>query len=164
MRRTPLSRVKSPQQADRMRGGQPSPAALLRKSWRNTGPTRDVLDALYERAGYSCEACGQGVGDRRGVDHSVHHRVPRGMGGTRWAGANALTNLLLLCGSATTGCHGSVESHRAAAVAAGWLVLSRSDPATVPVLIEHGSRFVYLTADGQYSNDPPEPGELVAVG
>lgn len=120
---------------------------------RNTGPSSAVVDAVIERAGFSCEICDHMVGDRRGVDFSIHHRRPRGMGGTRWPGANSPSNLMLLCGSGTTGCHSVVESHRSGAVAAGWLVLSRTDPATVAVLVKR-ERWVYLTADGDYSDVP----------
>jgi hypothetical protein len=77
------------------------------------------------------------------------------MGGTRWEGINKPCNLMIACGSGTTGCHGAVEQQRAGAVAAGWLVLSRTDPSTVAVLITR-DRWKYLTGDGQYSDDPPE--------
>ncbi len=123
---------------------------------KKTGPPRDVVDAVLERAQYSCEVCGVGLGDRRGVDYSIHHRRPRQMGGTRWVGCNLPSNLLVVCGSATTpgGCHATIESHRAGAMAAGWLVLSRTDPATVAVLITR-DRWTYL-AEGGYSDEPPE--------
>ena len=71
----------------------------------------------------------------RGWDWSLQHRRPRGMGGTRLAEINSPANLLLLCGSATTGCHGYVERERAAALHAGWLVPSSSDPTRDAVLI-----------------------------
>ena len=124
---------------------------------RNTGPSSSVVEAVLERGQYSCEICSAPVGDRRGVDWSIHHRRPRQMGGTRWAGINLPSNLMLVCGSGTTGCHGVVESHRAGAVAAGWLVLSRTDPATVAVLITRDP-WCYLTNDGQYSDAPTPAG------
>ena len=77
------------------------------------------------------------------------------MGGTRWAGINLPSNLMIACGSGTTGCHSVIESHRAGAVAAGWLVLSRTDPATVAVLITR-DRWVYLDNEGGYSDAPAE--------
>jgi hypothetical protein len=43
-------------------------------------------------------------------------------------------------------------------VAAGWLVLSRTDSATVPVLITR-DRWVYLTAEATYADAP----EVVGV-
>jgi 5-methylcytosine-specific restriction enzyme A len=129
----------------------------MKRTYRSTGPSQEVVTAVLERAGYSCEACGKPVGDRRGEDWSVQHRLPRRMGGTRWAGCNLPSNLMILCGSATTpgSCHLFAESHRASAVAAGWLVLSRSDPTTVAVLVDRGSRWVYLGNDAQYHEAPP---------
>ena len=124
-------------------------------SRRYTGPSRAVTEAVLDRACYCCEICGSPCADRRGTDWSLHHRRPRGMGGTRWAGINLPSNLLLVCGSGTTLCHGVIENYRAGAVAAGWLVLSRTDPATVACLIT-GDRRVYLTDDAMYSLHPPE--------
>ena len=128
--------------------------SALKSRPARTGPSSTVVDMVLERAQYSCEACGSGVGDRRGVDYSIHHRRARAMGGSSDYTTNLPSNLMLLCGSATTGCHGFVESNRSAAVAAGWLVLSRTDPRKVPVLVEHGSRWAYLTSDGRYSDTP----------
>lgn len=129
----------------------------MKRNRRDTGPSSDVVDAVLERAGYSCEACGSALGDRRGVDWSVQHRRPRAMGGTRWSGINLPSNLMILCGSATTpgSCHEFAETRRASAVAAGWLVLSHEDPATVPVMITR-DRWKYLTEDGRYADSPPE--------
>jgi hypothetical protein len=42
---------------------------------------------------------------------STQHRVARGMGGTRAAWVNLPANLLTVCGSGTTGCHGHIEHH-----------------------------------------------------
>ncbi len=126
----------------------------MRRNSRNTGPSSDVVDAVLERAGFSCEVCGHMLGDRRGVDWSVHHRRPRQMGGSRWAGINLPSNLLIACGSGTSLCHGTIESNRSGAVAAGWLVLSNSDSASVAVLVRR-ERWVYLTNDGEYSDHPP---------
>lgn len=99
-----------------------------------SGPDKSTVAAVLERAGYCCEACGKTVGDERGVDYSIHHRKARGMGGTRF-GANLASNLLVLCGSGTTGCHGYVESHRSEAMACGWLVSRYQDPSAVPAQI-----------------------------
>jgi hypothetical protein len=107
-----------------------------------------VVEAVLERAQYSCEACGVLVGDRRGVDWSVQHRRPRGMGGTKRRGTNLPSNLMILCGSATTGCHGFAESNRESALAAGWLVSQGKDPATAPVLV--CKRWVLLTNEATY--------------
>lgn len=68
------------------------------------------------------------------------------MGGTRKTDANSPANLILLCGSGTTGCHGHVETHREEACRAGWAVTQADDPGLVPVTYPSG-RFL-LTADG----------------
>ena len=44
-----------------------------------------------------CVICG-------GIDISIHHILPRGQGGD-----DVWENLVPLCGSGTTGCHGGVE-------------------------------------------------------
>jgi hypothetical protein len=121
---------------------------------RRTGPDSRTVDVVLERAQHSCEICGLGVLGRRGVDWSVHHRRPRQMGGTRWSGCNLPSNLMIVCGSGTTGCHGVTESHRSGAVAGGWLVLSREDPAKVAVLITR-DRWLYLDNQGAYAEGPP---------
>ncbi|WP_394253668.1 HNH endonuclease [Arthrobacter pityocampae] len=43
-------------------------------------------------------------------------------------------NLILLCGSGTTGCHGWVHANPYFSYAAGWLVKSWATPSEVPVL------------------------------
>lgn len=113
------------------------------------GPTRDVVEAVYERSGWICERDGSGVGPVRGVDHHIHHRRPRGNGGTVRPETNYPSNLLLLCPTCHEDGKTGVESQRTAAMAAGWLVPQHIDPATVPVVI-HGPRLVYLTQDGRY--------------
>lgn len=52
---------------------------------------------LHERAHGCCEICGS-----HGATNA-HHRQNRSQGGS-----DRLANLLLLCGSGTTGCHGTV--------------------------------------------------------
>lgn len=66
---------------------------------------------IVVRANFSCEACGKYSADSLGA-WSVHHRRPRGMGGSKDPETNSPKNLLLLCGSGVTGCHGYFESHR----------------------------------------------------
>lgn len=71
------------------------------------------------------------------------------MGGTKSADINSLSNLMLLCGSGTTGCHGWVESHRAVALEEGFLLHAEQDPAEVPVWMRH-NLCVKLLPDGSY--------------
>lgn len=115
-------------------------------SRRPTGVDVETRAAVYERAGWSCEICGKSLA---GVDWSLHHRRPRQMGGNRSPWINAPTNLLLLCGSGTTGCHGLVESNRRLAYESGWLVRAGLDPAEVPVEIRNRG-LLYLSPDGTY--------------
>lgn len=98
---------------------------------RATGPTRVVRDLVWERDGGACAWCGMTV--YRG-DHSLQHRRARGMGGTRRWDANSPANLVLVCGSATTGCHGHIEAHPGEAARRGFRVSQHADPAEVPVL------------------------------
>lgn len=128
----------------------------MKRRWKDTGPAREAVDALLERCNYNCELCGYPIeGDRRGVDWSVSHRMPRGIGGTRWPGINLSSNLMILDGSGTTGCHGFIERERAAALRVGWLLPKGADPSQVATLINR-DRWVYLGDDFRYHDDPPE--------
>lgn len=119
----------------------------------STGPDRDVVDAVIDRASHSCEVCSAALGPVRGVDHHIHHRRPRAMGGTDRPDTNWPSNLLLLC----PGDHEAIESRRAEATEAGWLVPQTADPALIPVLVRY-ERWVYLTPSGGYSRTPLEKG------
>lgn len=77
-------------------------------------------DTVLTRAGGLCELCG---GYRAS---NIHHRRPRGMGGTKAQWINEPSNLLALCGSGTMGCHGMIESNRAEAYDRGWLLRTGS--------------------------------------
>ncbi len=118
-----------------------------------TGPSKTTRALVYARAGERCELCGESA-----EGGSVHHRRPRGMGGTKDPARNAASNLLLLCGSGTTRCHGWVESHRDHALLLGLLIPKGSPylPADIPVALGHGIGSVWLTDDGQYRTTPPE--------
>lgn len=118
---------------------------------RNTGPDVATIGTVLARDGYRCVRCGYTV--HWPCCASIHHRKPRGMGGGE--ADNTPANLILLCGTGTTGCHGQVESRRAEALESGWLVSRYADPASVAVLVDHGSRWVYLSASGEYVDDPP---------
>lgn len=94
-----------------------------------------------------CESCGQTL---TSGGYSLHHRRPRQMGGDKSAEANAPSNLVALCGSGVTGCHGFYENNRALAVDRGWLVQRGfQKPAQVPVRLFDG-RVVKLTDHGTY--------------
>lgn len=110
-----------------------------------TGPNKATTDTVWTRDDHCCVRCGKPL--RRDVfgTWSLQHRLPRGRGGD-----NRLSNLALACGSATTGCHGWMESQRLAAYDAGYLIRTGHDPATVPM--RHWLLgLVTLTDEGTYS-------------
>jgi hypothetical protein len=84
------------------------------------------------RAAGKCERCGRAIvpGYR-----SLHHRRPRGMGGSRDPLTDHPANFVDLCGSGTTDCHGDLESFRLLAKRFGWILPQGSDPRTCPVRI-----------------------------
>lgn len=91
---------------------------------------------IRRRDGDCCALCGGQISGERGFDWSVHHRCPRGAGGTStgWVGSPA--NGLLLHGHGTAGCHGEVEGNRAKAERDGFLLsrLGRATALVIPVL------------------------------
>jgi len=121
---------------------------MLSRRYKATGPSPDVVELVLERSQYSCELRGCMVGDRRGVDWSIHHRLPRRMGGTKRPEVNQPPALIVVCGSGTTGCHGWLEARRAEAYDLGLLLHAGDDPAEVPVGLAVG--LVYLTTEGTY--------------
>lgn len=118
----------------------------MKRRYVDTGPDRTTEDKVNARSGGVCEICAA----QPATQH--HHRMPRGMGSSSGPQINLPSNLLHL----DLGCHEYVERNRAEALIAGWLVSRYSDPARVNVLIQNGSRYVYLTDDGGYADNPPE--------
>lgn len=110
-------------------------------------PTMSTRKAALDRAGYRCEVRIPGHCYERPVN--LHHRRPRGMGGSRDATVATTANLLAVCGSGTTGCHGWIEQHRAVAHDNGWLLRHGADPAARVLRLWDG-RLVRLTIDGGY--------------
>lgn len=114
---------------------------------RNSGPARPTRLTVLERDEYRCAVCGQSVLD---IPLSIHHRRNRGSGGSSSPAINSPANLLTVCGTGTTGCHGWIGSSPAEARDAGWVVsLNNSeDPADVPVIHAVFSSSVFLLHDG----------------
>jgi hypothetical protein len=130
-------------------------AAVNVKRPKDTGPDPATVTAVRLRDGEQCVRCGGACHGERGRDWSIQHRRARGMGGTKRPDTNQPQDLILVCGSATTACHGHIESFRDDAEANGWSVKSGIDPLTVPVVHSlHG--FVWLTADAGWSSRRPE--------
>lgn len=148
MKRTPLVRRTPLRQVSLKRVAHKTSRSV------STGPDANTVEAVLERDAYSCAVCGELVGSRRGVDYSIHHRRPRRMGGTSQPDTNLPSNLLTVCGSGTTGCHGHIESHRADAYDAGWLLHASDVPSQTPILHAlHG--WVFCTDDGRVELVPP---------
>jgi len=80
---------------------------------------------VEDRSGGWCEVHIPGVCEKRATN--MHHRWAEGQGGP-----STPENLIHLCGSGTTGCHGHIEHNRAQGYAKGWLVHTGVDPSTIP--------------------------------
>lgn len=108
-------------------------------------------DAAKHRDGPVCLRCGTTL---HGRSASKHHRKLKGRGTPKrlW---DLVENIVILCGSGTTGCHGWAHHHRREAEATGWIVPSWADPAEVP-LIDLLARRFWLRPDGTNSlyDDP----------
>lgn len=112
---------------------------------KKTGPDQDTVDMVLERANHCCERCG------RARPEQIHHRKPRGAGGSRDPAINSPSNLLALCSQ----CHVEVESDRTKAYEQGWLVHRENDPAVVPVWLAFRG-YSLLAVDGTVEVDTNE--------
>lgn len=129
-----------------------------RKTAKDTGPSAAVVQMVGERDNWQCFRCGTSCTGERGRDWSVQHRRARGMGGTNRPDTNLPQNLILLCGSASTGCHGQVEMRSRGDADHGWSIKQSANPLRIPVLHwRHG--LVFLDAGGRLlcPNDHTEP-------
>jgi hypothetical protein len=110
-------------------------------------PTKRAFETVVERDQGRCAKCGEEIWGVRGEDFSLHHRRPAGSGGDARPESHGPSNLLLLHGSGTTGCHGEVETDREKAREVGLLVSRFQDPRVEPVEhAVHGK--VFLRDDG----------------
>lgn len=135
-------------------------ASRTRRPVQDTGPSAAVRKLVLDRDGMQCAACGISV---TGRPASVQHRRARGMGGTVDPSANLPSNLVLLCGSATSpgGCHLACENRDPDMRARGFWLWSWENPAETPVMLagEHDSGVtVRLSDDGEYLLAPPAEG------
>lgn len=85
--------------------------------------------AVLARAFYKCERCDR---DFLGFPVSVHHRRPRMMGGSKDQELHKSANLIVLCGTGTSGCHGWVESNRDKARESGYLITKIESAGEIP--------------------------------
>lgn len=119
-------------------------------------PTPKTRAVVLQRDEFTCVRCGKAI-DYPFGDYSIHHRRARGMGGSKRPETDLPANLVLLCGSGTTGCHHAVESDRLRATADGFLVSQWADPELIPVRTYRGK--VLLSNDGMLVLTP----DLAAV-
>lgn len=89
-----------------------------------TGFCTAIRRLIISRADFWCERCGGALGVE------IHHRRPRGMGGTNRESTNTASAGLWLCRP----CHDRIESHRTEAYEYGWLVRQTEEPRDIPVL------------------------------
>jgi hypothetical protein len=118
-----------------------------------------VIALVRKRDQHQCVRCG-----REGA-LTTQHRVARGMGGSRhrpWV--NQPSNLVSLCGSGTTGCHGWVESNPIPAKSAGWAVSQYQTPEDVPVLYPDGGYYFLDDAGNKHELAAFPPGSCGHAG
>jgi hypothetical protein len=109
-----------------------------------------IRKALRKRAEINdfvcCEMCGKPYAN------NAHHRRGKGQ-----QGLDVLSNLMLLCGSGTTGCHGLVTVNPAMAYRNGWSIEGAAAiPSQVPVRRINAfgvNELVLLYDDGQVIPD-----------
>lgn len=159
LRRTPLvARVPLQRTGRLARSGLASTKRFatrpVRKVASYSGPDAQRRALVATRDGGRCVRCAAPA-------TQIHHRRSRGRGGSSDPAINSPANLLTLCGSGTTGCHGWVESNRREAEIEGYIVRHGARvPGTVPVrvftpLVFEQWTWVLLGADG--SRDRCEP-------
>lgn len=117
-----------------------------------TGFPKSVRDIITARANDFCEICGVNKPEQ------IHHRRPRGAGGSKAADTNQAGNGLAIC----TDCHAMVESRREFALDRGWLVRQGQSPADVPVVYQ-GS-WAVLGDDGFVFRPPSGRGRCERCG
>lgn len=132
LKRTPMKRIRAKNQP-------------TRKRQRDTGFPPAVKALIHERSGRRCEVRQACHGD---TAVQIHHRRPRGAGGSSLAWVNQAANGLDVCSP----CHTFIESAREYSEAHGWLVSMNKKlrPNEVPVLLTHSPDPVLLSDDGTF--------------
>ena len=118
-----------------------------------SGEGRRWFPLIAERAGWLCERCGC-------AGQSVHHRKKRSQGGG-WS----WENLVFVCGTGTTGCHGWIEHNPNDAEWEGFHVRPWQQSAAIPV--KYQGEWALLLPDGgiQYeSGNIPRGDQVQAQG
>jgi len=114
---------------------------------RLTGFSPAVRRVIKERAGIDgefvvCERCGIWT-----KEPQLHHRRPRGSGGTRRPSTNLAANGLVLCRL----CHMWVERNRAESEDLGLLISQHTteEPCEIPAVLRYGT--VLMDNDGGWT-------------
>lgn len=141
--------------------------------WRGVVDWDHIIRMLAMRAGSCCEIrspeCIAGPGgDLSQLPRhrwSIHHRKPRGAGGTSRADVHSLAALVLTCGHGTVGCHWYTEQNPEWAEARGLKVLNTArgdaaDPRLVAFTLHSGRR---VLLDDVLPHYLPAPGLPYAV-
>lgn len=97
-----------------------------------------VRARIHARAMGRCEVCGAKIH----LGGQIHHRQPRGMGGTSDESKGSCANGIWVHPT----CHRKIEEQRARALSMGWLVASWDDSRIVPVKMFDG--WAILTDEG----------------
>ena len=106
----------------------------------------DSKRAALERQGWHCLRCGTNIHDPScWPGRSGHHRQLRRVADPDVR--HSPVNIIELCGSGTTGCHGWVHQHVKEAERLGLIVPFGIDPLSTPVRDWHG-RWLWLNQDG----------------
>jgi 5-methylcytosine-specific restriction protein A len=116
------------------------------------GFPKHVRNTVAARANGFCERCGANTPTQ------LHHRRPRGMGGSRADDTNTAPNALAVCES----CHREIESDRDDALKFGWLVRQGANPGDVPVF--RRGQWVVLTDTGAAFMPANGPGRCLKCG
>lgn len=110
-----------------------------------------VRSTIKDRANGYCERCGLPL--RRGGQ--VHHRRPRGMGGTSTVEAGSVSNGCWV----HPHCHLDVERNREKSLSEGWLVQQGKDPQHTPIYRQ--GKWVYLRETGAVIPIPSDASALL---
>lgn len=106
--------------------------------------TKAVQEQILERAKGRCEMCGS-----LAMYYQIHHRRPRGMGGSKDPASGTAANALFV----HPACHAQIESNREQAYEKGYLVRQGHNPAEIPV--RRGVNWYLLGEDGTLTPSPP---------
>ncbi len=109
-------------------------------------------EIIKNRANGSCEVCGVTLR----VYAQIHHRRPRGMGGTKQQVAGSPANGLYVHQK----CHETIERNRSTGLRKGWLVRQGDDPVQVPVQLWYGWRLLRDDGSVEVVDDAKRPSYL----